>query len=114
MRRRNLSRQVLKLLQWRCPPTLWHLKTPVHMFALDALVVGISECEILWSHRDPDGKVLASVCSLIAYVRSWSSDRDDPEAAPVLSSSTVGAEGVRRAMHFGVFGELICHGSFAE
>ncbi len=31
-------RRVLKLLQWHCPPVLWHLKTPVHMFALDALV----------------------------------------------------------------------------
>ena len=24
-------RRVLRLLQWHCPPTLWHLKTPVHM-----------------------------------------------------------------------------------
>ena len=31
-------RRVLRLLQWHCPPHLWHLKTPVHMFALDALV----------------------------------------------------------------------------
>ena len=33
----TFHRRVLKLLQWHCPPTLWHLKTPVHMFALDAL-----------------------------------------------------------------------------
>ncbi len=31
-------RRVLRLLQWHCPPRLWHLKTPVHMFALDALL----------------------------------------------------------------------------
>ena len=30
-------RRVLQLLQWHCPPRLWHLKTPVHMLALDAL-----------------------------------------------------------------------------
>lgn len=32
----TFHRLVLKLLRWHCPPTLWHLKTPVHMFSLDA------------------------------------------------------------------------------
>ena len=69
-------RRVLRLLQWHCPPTLWHLKTPVHMFALDALVEAYPNARFLWSHRDPT-RVLGSVCSLIHYTRSWSSDRDD-------------------------------------
>ena len=63
-------------LQWHCPPRLWHLKTPVHMFALDALIEAYPDARFLWSHRDP-AKVLGSVCSLIQYTRSWSSDRDD-------------------------------------
>ena len=94
----TFHRQVLKLLQWHCPPTLWHLKTPVHMFALDALVEAYPNAKFLWSHRDP-AKVLASVCSLIAYVRSWSSDRDD---AKELGAEQLEcwAEGVRRAMDF--------------
>jgi hypothetical protein len=69
-------RRVLRLLQWHCPPRLWHLKTPVHMFALDALLEAYPNARFLWSHRDP-AKVLGSVCSLIHYTRSWSSDRDD-------------------------------------
>ena len=69
-------RRVLRLLQWHCPPHLWHLKTPVHMFALDALLEAYPNARFLWSHRDP-AKVLGSVCSLIHYCRSWSSDRDD-------------------------------------
>ena len=69
-------RRVLRLLQWHCPPTLWHLKTPVHMYALDALVASYPDARFLWSHRDPT-EVLGSVCSLIHYTRSWSSDRDD-------------------------------------
>ncbi len=91
-------RRVLRLLQWHCPPTLWHLKTPVHMFALDALVEAYPNARFLWSHRDP-AEVLGSVCSLIHYTRSWSSDRDD--------SIELGAEeldrwwtAVRRAMDF--------------
>ena len=54
----TFHRQVLKLLQWHCPPTLWHLKTPVHMFSLDALVEAYPNAKFLWSHRDP-AKVLA-------------------------------------------------------
>ena len=69
-------RRVLRLLQWHCPPTLWHLKTPVHMLSLDALVDAYPDARFLWSHRDPT-QVLGSVCSLIHYTRSWSSDRDD-------------------------------------
>ena len=65
----TFHRRVLKLLQWHCPPVLWHLKTPVHMFALDALVEAYPNAKFLWSHRDP-AKVLGSVCSLIQYARS--------------------------------------------
>jgi hypothetical protein len=46
-------RRVLHLLQWRCPPRLWHLKTPVHMFALDDLLASYPNARFLWSHRDP-------------------------------------------------------------
>ena len=91
-------RRVLHLLQWHCPPRLWHLKTPVHMFSLDALMEAYPEAKFLWSHRDP-AKVLGSVCSLIHYCRSWASDRDD--------AMELGAEqlerwwlGVSRAMDF--------------
>jgi len=91
-------RRVLKLLQWHCPPNLWHLKTPVHVFALDALVEAYPNAKFLWSHRDP-ARVMGSVCSLIRYVRSWSSDRDDPVelGAEQLDSWS---EGIRRAMDF--------------
>ncbi|KKC04797.1 sulfotransferase family protein [Mycobacterium nebraskense] len=91
-------RRVLKLLQWHCPPVLWHLKTPVHMFALDALVDAYPHAKFLWSHRDP-ANVMGSVCSLIQYVRSWSSDRNDADelGAEQLDSWV---EAVRRAMDF--------------
>jgi hypothetical protein len=91
-------RRVLRLLQWHCPPRLWHLKTPVHMFALDALLGAYPNARFLWSHRDP-AKVLGSVCSLIHYTRSWSSDRDDAtELGPQQADQW--AEAVRRAMDF--------------
>lgn len=91
-------RDVLKLLQWHCKPNLWHLRTPVHMFALDAFVEAYPDAKFLWSHRDP-AKVLGSVCSLIAYIRSWSSDRRDP-AELGAEQLAWWAEGMRRAMEF--------------
>ena len=70
-------RRVLQLLQWHCPPRLWHLKTPVHMFVARARSrSAYPDARFLWTHRDP-AEVLGSVCSLIAYTRSWVSDRDD-------------------------------------
>ncbi len=94
----TFHRQVLKLLQWHCKPNLWHLRTPVHMFAVDAFVAAYPDARFLWSHRDPV-QVLGSVCSLISYVRSWSSDRRDPHE---LGAEQLAwwAEGVRRAMEF--------------
>ena len=91
-------KEVLKLLQWHCKPSLWHLRTPVHMFALDAFVEAYPNAKFLWSHRDP-AKVLGSVCSLIAYIRSWSSDRKDPKE---LGAEQLAwwVEGTRRAMDF--------------
>jgi hypothetical protein len=68
------------------------------MFALDALVHVYPDARFLWCHRDP-AEVLASVCSLIHYTRSWSSDRDD--AAQLGREMTDRWwEAVRRAMDF--------------
>lgn len=94
----DYHRQVLKLLQWHCKPNLWHLRTPVHMFALEAFVEAYPNAKFLWSHRDP-AKVLGSVCSLIAYVRSWSSERRDPHE---LGAEQLAwwSKGVQRAMEF--------------
>jgi hypothetical protein len=90
--------RVLKLLQWKCPPSLWHLKTPVHMLYLDALVAEYPHAKFLWSHRDP-ASVLGSVCSLIAYCRTWVSDRDD---RPIIGEEqlAIWAEAIRRAIAF--------------
>jgi Sulfotransferase family len=90
--------RVLKLLQWKCPPSLWHLKTPVHMLYLDALVAEYPNAKFLWNHRDP-ARVLASVCSLIAYCRTWVSDRDD---RPTIGEEqlSIWAEAIRRAIDF--------------
>lgn len=91
-------RRTLQLLQWHCPPRLWHLKTPVHMLSLDALSAVYPESLFIWTHRDP-AAVLGSVCSLISYTRSWVSDRDESLEIGAQQAS-VWSEAVDRAMRF--------------
>lgn len=91
-------RRVLQLLQWHCPPRLWHLKTPVHMLALDHLVEAYPGARFLWTHRDP-AEVMGSVCSLVSYTRSWVSDRDDHDTL-AAQQAELWSEALRRAMAF--------------
>jgi hypothetical protein len=91
-------RRTLQLLQWRCPPETWHLKTPVHMLSMDALNETYPDARFLWTHRDP-AEVMGSVCDLIGYCRSWVSDRDD---SAELGEQQLGiwTEALRRAIAF--------------
>jgi hypothetical protein len=91
-------RRILQLLQWHCPPRFWHLKTPVHMLALDDLDAVYPEAKFVWTHRDP-AVVLGSVCSLISYTRSWVSDRNDADELG-REQLSLWAEAIRRAMEF--------------
>ncbi len=91
-------RRTLQLLQSRCPPRLWHLKTPVHLLSLDALVDVYPDAKFLWTHRDP-AEVMGSVCDLISYTRSWVSDRDDTDE---IGEQQLGiwTEALRRGIDF--------------
>jgi len=88
----------LRLLQWRCPPTRWLLKTPVHMLSLDALDRVYPDARFVMTHRDP-AKVLGSVCSLIALMHRMTSDAVDRRALG-RAQVDLWAEALRRAIDF--------------
>ena len=90
--------RVLKLLQWRCPPTRWFLKSPPDLCHLDAFVAVYPQARIVWTHRDP-AKVLASVCKLILIVRRMQTGRIDPHELG-REQLALWSEGVRRALAF--------------
>lgn len=70
----------LQTLQSTVPTDRWSLKTPNHLWALDALLETYPDARLIWTHRDPK-KVIPSVASLnTAFYRTWST-RADPEAA---------------------------------
>jgi len=71
-------RRVLKLLQWRCPPRRWWLKSPAHMPSIDALDAVYPDARFVMTHRDV-AKVLPSVCALFDTFSSTVSERHDPD-----------------------------------
>lgn len=72
-------RQQLQYLQWRCPAPQWVLKSPGHLWALDALLAEYPDADIVQTHRDPL-KVVASLASLVTLLRRLASDHVDPIA----------------------------------
>ena len=61
-------KRVLKLLQWRCPPRRWYLKTPCHTYDIEALLKVFPDANFVWTHREPQ-RAISSVCSLIYQFR---------------------------------------------
>jgi len=56
-------KRVLKLLQWRCPPTRWRLKNPSHSLFIGALSRVFPDARYCMTHRD-----VASVIPSVADV----------------------------------------------
>ncbi len=69
--------RVLKLLQWRCPPTRWSLRTPAHMHSIEALEAVYPDARFVMTHRDV-AQVLPSVCALYETFARVLSDDVDP------------------------------------
>ena len=89
-------RRQLQYLQWRCPADRWVLKSPGHLWALDALLAIYPEARIVQTHRDPL-KVIASLANLVALLRSMSSDHIDRAAIGAEWTERL-ADGLQRAM----------------
>jgi hypothetical protein len=69
-------RRQLQYLQWKAPAARWVLKSPGHLWTLAALLAEYPDARIVQTHRDPL-RVIASLASLIVYLRGMASDRVD-------------------------------------
>jgi hypothetical protein len=66
-------RRFLQLLQWRCPAERWVLKSPAHLWCLDALLDEYPDACLIQTHRDPIA-ILSSLTSLECVLRKMCSD----------------------------------------
>lgn len=90
--------RVLKLLQWRCPPNRWWLKSPAHMHSIEALNTVYPTARFVMTHRDVT-QVLPSVCALTEALSSVLSEHPDPLVLGPHNAK-VWAEALRRFMTF--------------
>ncbi|MFW2388669.1 MAG: sulfotransferase family protein [Polyangiales bacterium] len=72
-------RRFLQLLQWKCPAERWVLKSPGHLWSLEAMLAEYPDARLIQTHRDPL-KTTASLASLITNLRAMSSKHVDPIA----------------------------------
>jgi hypothetical protein len=73
-------RLALQVLQSRRPAGRWILKTPNHLWHLDALLATYPDARIIWTHRDP-GPVVTSLASLANAAQRPQTRRRDPRPA---------------------------------
>jgi hypothetical protein len=72
-------REVLQLLTWKARGQHLVLKSPVHLYNLDALLTVFPDARIIQTHRDPS-EVVASGCSMYEASRVLSTRGHDPVA----------------------------------
>lgn len=72
-------RDILKLVGSPTPERRWVLKYPAHLRHLQAVFATYPDACVVQTHRDP-GRVLPSLCSLIAGWRSLYEDNPDRQA----------------------------------
>lgn len=89
--------RVLQLLQWQ-QAGRWVLKSPVHSWALDALVARYPDARFVMTHRDPS-EVIVSVADIYSEVGSMFSERIDLHYLGALNLEHWSV-GMRRACAF--------------
>jgi hypothetical protein len=70
-------RLALQTLQSRQPTERWILKTPNHLWHLDAMHTAYPDARVIWTHRDP-GPVVTSLASLANASQRVLTSRTDP------------------------------------
>lgn len=78
-------KRVLKLLQWRCPPTRWRLKNPSHSLFIGALSQVFPDARFVMTHRDVVG-VIPSVTDVYYELSKAYSDHVDKLALGRLTA----------------------------
>jgi hypothetical protein len=69
-------KRVLKLLQWRCPPNRWRLKSPSHVVFIDALNEVFPDARFWMTHRDIAAVIPSSADLYYELSRAFSDDID--------------------------------------
>lgn len=75
----RFHKRALQLLQWRCPPNRWFLRTPAHTPFLPALDAVYPDARFVMTHRDVAKVIPSNVTFVLALSRPFS-DRHELRA----------------------------------
>jgi hypothetical protein len=62
-------RRMHQLLQWRCPAQRWVIKSPAHLWSIEALLREYPDAKLVQTHRDPL-RIVSSLVSMTSVMRS--------------------------------------------
>ncbi len=79
----ELERRILQLLDWQRPGERWLLKSPAHMWGIDALVRTFPDVGIVWGHRTPL-RAIASMCSMTRTLMKTRLDLEPRKLGPLV------------------------------
>lgn len=79
----EIQRKIMQLLDWQRPGERWLLKTPAHMWGMDALVEQFPDAAIIWNHRAPT-EAIASMCSMIETLMKTRTDLEPMKLGSVV------------------------------
>lgn len=91
-------KRVLKLLQWRCPPTRWRLKNPSYSLFIDALDRVFPDARYCMTHRDV-ASVIPSVADLYFEMGRINTDVPDRQWMGAVTADSCEL-GMRRMIAF--------------
>ena len=89
-------KRFLQYLQWRCPGERWALKSPAHLWQLEALLSAYPDARLIQTHRDPL-KTVSSLASMLPTMRTAYATDVDP-AAVALEWSDNGASALNASV----------------
>jgi len=78
-----IERRILQLLDWQRPGDRWILKSPAHMWGIDALMETFPDAGIVWNHRTPM-QAIASMCSMTKTLMKTRKDLDATKLGPLV------------------------------
>ncbi|MDR7156498.1 hypothetical protein J2W40_003342 [Sphingobium xenophagum] len=72
----QFHKRALQLLQWRCPPNRWFLRTPAHAAFLPAIDAVYPDARFVMTHRDIAKVIPSNMTLVLSLSQGFSNERD--------------------------------------
>jgi hypothetical protein len=71
-------KRILQMLQWRCGPKAWFIRSPPHMHAMTALDRVYPDARFVMTHRNVDAMIPSEAALFSSLLTSLTSEPDEP------------------------------------